>query len=116
MYFYLLIEVKGYFFRCKQPPKNKCVNYKELIKEKNLEREKREQLLQENRQFEAKILASKANKKHRTKYTNNDRKSKINRGQVGLIKGHIGSFSNGVLKLKKHDLKKTMKSSKFNKK
>lgn len=34
------------------------------------------------------------------------RKSKINKGHVGNIKGHIGSFSNGVLKINKRDLKK----------
>jgi hypothetical protein len=35
-----------------------------------------------------------------------NRKSKINKGDVGHIKGQIGSFNNGILKLSKFDLKK----------
>lgn len=34
------------------------------------------------------------------------RRANINRGRVGNIKGHIGSFNNGLLKLRKIDMKK----------
>ncbi len=90
-----------------KPPKNQCINYKDLLEKKREENEKREQLVKENRQFEAKVLKSqKTLGGHKKRSMSSIRKSKINRGHVGDIKGHIGSFSNGVLKLKKFDLKK----------
>jgi hypothetical protein len=94
------------------PPKNKCVNYKELINLKNQEKLEKEQLLKENRLFEAKVAMSHKNfsiKKKNSRAKGNNRKSKINMGNVGVIKGHIGSFSNGVLKIKKNEIKKINK-------
>lgn len=67
---------------------------------------KKEELIKENRLFEAKVLSSKSNVVTKKKTSmNSQRKAKINKGNVGNIKGHIGSFSNGVLKIKKQDLK-----------
>jgi hypothetical protein len=81
------------------------VNYKDLLAKKKEEREHREQLIKENRQFEAKILkAQKAVGGHKKKSLSSIRRANISKGQVGDIKGHIGTFSNGVLKLKKHDI------------
>jgi hypothetical protein len=37
---------------------------------------------------------------------NSRKKTKISKGRVGELKGHIGSFSDGVLKIRKHELKK----------
>ena len=45
------------------------------------------------------------NKRHNNKNRVN-KKSNINKGNVGHLKGHIGSFSDGVLKLSKFELKK----------
>ena len=94
------------------PPKNKCINYKELVSKKNDEKLEREELIKENRLFEAKIAMSHKNfsiKKKNSRDKSNNRKSKISKGNVGLLKGHIGSFSNGVLKIKKNDIKKFSK-------
>jgi len=94
------------------PPKNKCINYKELVNLKNKEKQEKEQLIKENRLFEAKVAMSHKNfsiKKKNPRGKSNNRKSKINMGQVGAIKGHIGSFSNGVLKIKKNEIKKFSK-------
>jgi hypothetical protein len=83
------------------------MNYKELIELKKNEKLKHENLLKENRQFEAKVLMAHKNLSVKKKSSlNSQRKAKINKGNVGHIKGHIGSFSNGVLKLKKNDLKR----------
>ena len=95
-----------------KPPKNECVNYKELLKKKQEEKRMREELLKENRSFEAKVLAHKSTGVKKRKTASARRKSKINRGHVGKIKGQIGSFSNGVLKISKHDLKKFKSKSK----
>jgi hypothetical protein len=78
-----------------------------VLAKKKEERDHRELLIKENRQFEAKILkAQKAigggNKKKKS--LNMIRKAKISKGHVGDIKGHIGTFSNGILKLKKRDI------------
>lgn len=84
------------------------MNYKEMIAKKKKDTLEREKLIKENRQFEAKISMAHSNlsfKKTR-KSANSIKKAKISKGDVGLIKGHIGSFNNGVLKLKKNDLKK----------
>jgi hypothetical protein len=94
------------------PPKNKCVNYKELINLKNQEKKEKENLIKENRLFEAKVAMSHKNfsiKKKNSRGKSNNLKSKINMGKVGAIKGHIGSFSNGVLKIKKNEIKKFSK-------
>jgi hypothetical protein len=74
------------------------------LAKKKEERDYKEQLIKENRQFEAKILKSQKSVGHKKKSLSSLRKSKINKGHVGDIKGHIGSFSNGVLKLKKFDI------------
>ncbi len=37
---------------------------------------------------------------------NSRKKAKISKGRVGELKGHIGSFSDGILKIRKHELKK----------
>ena len=96
------------FYSNIKPPKNEYVNYKELLKRKQEEKTRREELLKENRSFEAKVLAQKGvlTKKRKQQSASARRKSKINRGHVGQIKGQIGSFSNGVLKINKHQLKK----------
>lgn len=94
------------------PPKNKCVNYKELINLKNQEKKEKENLIKENRLFEAKVAMSHKNfsiKKKNSRGKSSNLKSKINMGKVGAIKGHIGSFSNGVLKIKKNEIKKFSK-------
>lgn len=80
-----------------------------MLKAKKAEKEKHAELLKENRSFEAKVLSQKSGasmKKRKTPSMNLQKKAKISRGHVGNIKGHIGSFSNGVLRIKKHDLKK----------
>jgi len=84
------------------------LNYKELLKLKQEEKLKKENALKENKLFDAKISSSKLNllTRKKTVSASSRRKSKINKGHVGTIKGHIGSFSDGVLKIKKHDLKK----------
>lgn len=77
---------------------------------KNQEKQEKETIKNENRLFEQKVSVSKnysSNKRNKRAKVN--RKSRINKGEVGHIKGHIGSFSNGVLKLKKMDLKKFKK-------
>ncbi len=78
------------------------------MEKKQKEKLERETLIKENRLFEAKITMAHSNLsfKKTKKSANSIRKTKISKGDVGLIKGHIGSFSNGVLKLKKNDLKK----------
>ena len=79
-----------------------------MLEKKKSEKLKQEVLVKEHRQFEAKIQTAHTNlsiKKPR-KSLNSIRKTKISKGDVGLIKGHIGSFNNGVLKIKKNDLKK----------
>lgn len=77
---------------------------------KKEERDKLEQLKSENRQFEAKVALAHSNlssyKKKKPKTGNSQRRAKINRGDVGHIKGHIGSFNNGVLKIKNNALKR----------
>jgi len=79
---------------------------------KKSEKTKIESLKKENKQFEAKIAMSHSNlslyKKKKAKHpnSNSQRKAKISRGDVGLIKGHIGSFQNGVLKIKNNLIKK----------
>lgn len=99
----------------KQPPKNKTLNYKELIELKKNEKNEIETLKKENKQFEAKIAMSHSNlsayKKKSAKHpnSNSQRKAKISRGDVGHIKGHIGSFNNGVLKIKNNVLKNLKK-------
>jgi hypothetical protein len=60
--------------------------------------------MKENFKFNSKI--SKTTTSTQQNKSHNNRKSKINKGNVGKINGHIGTFSNGVLKLKKSDLKK----------
>ena len=77
---------------------------------KNQEKQEKETIKNENRLFEQKVSVSKnysSNKRNKRAKVN--RKSRINKGEVGHIKWHIGSFSNGVLKLKKMDLKKFKK-------
>jgi hypothetical protein len=79
------------------------------MRQKQEEKEKKNSLLKENRLFEAKIVSQKSSlvgDKKRRPRLRDKQKSNINKGRVGNLKGHIGSFSNGVLKLKKHDLKK----------
>jgi len=44
--------------------------------------------------------------KNSSKKTYRNKNANINKGDVGHIKGHIGSYSDGVLKLRKSDLKK----------
>jgi hypothetical protein len=61
------------------------------------------EMLKENSKFNSKVSKT---LKQQPKKSQNNRKSKINKGNVGKINGHIGTFSNGVLKLKKSDLKK----------
>jgi hypothetical protein len=73
------------------------------LKRKKDEQNKKLELLKENFKFNSKV--SKTTSEQRKKVHNN-RKSKINKGNVGKINGHIGTFSDGVLKLKKSDLKK----------
>ena len=80
------------------------MNYKEILKVKKEEKTNKEQLIKENRHFEAKITSSKLTMKKKKPRTL--RNAKVNKGDVGHIKGHIGSFNNGVLKLKKFDLKR----------
>lgn len=75
------------------------------MEKKKQVKEEKEKLLSENRHFEAKISMAHKNSSFKKKTNGNRRKSKINKGDVGAIKGHIGSFSNGVLKIKKSDLK-----------
>ena len=86
------------------------MNYKELIELKKNEKQKHDSLLKENRLFEAKVSMAHSNlsfnKNKKKTSANSQRKAKISKGDVGLIKGHIGSFNNGVLKLKKNDLKR----------
>ena len=78
-----------------------------MVNAKREEKKQKEDLIKENRLFEAKVLSSKSNASTKTKKSmNSQRKAKINKGHVGNIKGHIGSFSNGVLKINKRDLKK----------
>lgn len=73
------------------------------MNKKREEKELKEKLIKENRQFEAKVLDSQKGGKKR-KSLNSIKKAKISKGHVGDLKGHIGSFSNGVLKLKKRDI------------
>lgn len=84
------------------------MNYKELMEQKKADRLKHDELVKENRQFEAKIALAHCNLslKKPKKSLNSIRKAKISKGDVGKIKGHIGSFNNGVLKINKMDLKK----------
>lgn len=79
---------------------------------KKEEKNKLDSLKKENKQFEAKIAMAHSNlsayKKKKAKHpnSNSQRKAKISKGDVGLIKGHIGSFSNGVLKIKNNVIKR----------
>lgn len=86
------------------------MNYKQLMEMKQNEKTNLEKLKNENRQFEAKIAIAQSNsslyKKKKPKTGNSQRRAKINRGDVGHIKGHIGSFNNGVLKIKNSTLKR----------
>lgn len=91
-----------------KPLKNKCLNYKELMQRKKEEKEKKTQLLKENKLFELKVeqARSSAFGTNKPKIGHLNKKSRINKGEVGRIKGHIGTYSNGMLKLSKYDLKK----------
>lgn len=69
-------------------------------------------LKEENRELELKLAASSSKNSFNKSSSKENKRSRINKGKVGHIKGHIGSFSDGILKLKKIDLKKLNSSNK----
>ena len=85
-----------------------------MRQKKKDEKEKQEQLKLENRELELK-LATSSNNAFAKSSSKENKRSRINKGNVGHIKGHIGSFSDGILKLKKFDLKKLNAASKSKK-
>ena len=92
---------------------DKFENYKDLLKRKKEERERHEQLRKENRELELKLAVSSSSLSNPVNnWSKENKKARINKAKVGQIKGHIGSFSDGILKLKKFDLKKLNASNK----
>jgi hypothetical protein len=91
-----------------KPMKNKCLNYKELMQHKKEEKERKAQLLKENKLFELKVeqARSSAFGSNKPKIGHLNKKSRINKGEVGKIKGHIGTYVDGMLKLSKNDMRK----------
>jgi hypothetical protein len=83
------------------------------MKRKQEDKARHDQLVRENKQFELKLEKSNILRNGTKKRSNKGptRKTKISKGDVGRLKGHIGSFSNGVLKLKSNDIKKFNSSS-----
>ena len=80
-----------------------------MLQLKKEEKELKEKNLKENNLFASKITSSKLTnltRKNKKISANSRKKTKISKGRVGELKGHIGSFSDGVLKIRKHELKK----------